>query len=246
VRVTAGQKDIAEATHGRVGGFGPAERCDLAAFEQEVIHGQEQLVVGRRPVVGIGRYDDDVAIQAELLGVVLAHVGVVPVESRIRTLDATAEPPTDRDGLLGLVRHTVILIVQPQPVPVHRGLQVAVVGDVDDDLRTLPHPERGAGDRAVVGEHADGRVAEVLGYRPDGQLQGVAVGEVHDRRRPALRQAGRVGRKVVVRLHRGLPAPGRFGDRLAVAQCRRCAARVASAGGAKSVCTLHVCGSVAC
>ena len=46
----------------------------------------------------------------------------------------------DRDRRLGLVRDAVVLVLQPQPVPVHGGVQVAVVGDVDDDLRALPRP----------------------------------------------------------------------------------------------------------
>jgi hypothetical protein len=37
--------------------------------------------VDRRPVVGLDRVDDDVAVQAELLAVVLPDVRVVPVQT---------------------------------------------------------------------------------------------------------------------------------------------------------------------
>ena len=94
----------------------------------------------RRPVVGVGRDDDDVAVQAHLLAVVLADVRVVPVDAGVGERDACAcsAPPTGI-GVLRLVR-AVVAVVQPQPVPVHRRLQVALVVDVDDDLRALRAP----------------------------------------------------------------------------------------------------------
>ena len=75
-----------------------------------------------------------------LLGVVLPDVRVVPVQAWVGELDAVGELPTDRDRRLGLVRHAVVVVLQPQPVPVHGRVKVAVVGDVDDDLRALRPP----------------------------------------------------------------------------------------------------------
>jgi len=115
-------------------GLGRAERRDPALFHQQVIDGKEEVAVGRRPVARVGRRDQDVAVQAQLLGVVLADVGVVPVQPGIRELDAVGEVATHRDRLLGLVRDPVVLVLQPQPVPVDGGVQIPFIGDVDNDL----------------------------------------------------------------------------------------------------------------
>ena len=55
-------------------------------------------------------------------------------------------------GLLRLVR-AVVAVLDADPVPVHCGVEVALVDDVDDDLGALAHLERRARDGAVVGEH---------------------------------------------------------------------------------------------
>jgi hypothetical protein len=66
-------------------------------------------------------------------------------------------------------------IVQAEAVPVHRRLKIALVDDVDLDLRALRHPNRGAGDRAVVGQHSHRRIADALGHRRDLQVERGAV-----------------------------------------------------------------------
>ncbi len=43
----------------------------------------------------------------------------------------------------------VVAVVQPQPMPVHGGLQIPVVLNLDDELRALLDLEGGAGDAAV-------------------------------------------------------------------------------------------------
>ena len=88
----------------------------------------------RRPVVGVGRDDDDVAVQPHLLVVVLADVRVVPVDARVGERDACRVAPADRNGFLGLVR-AVEAVLQAQPVPVDGRLHVALVLDVDKQLR---------------------------------------------------------------------------------------------------------------
>ena len=77
-----------------------------------------------------------VAVEAQLLAVVLADVRVVPVDAGVGERDARRVAAADGHELLGLVR-AVVAVVQPQPVPVDGGLQVALVLDVDDDLRAL-------------------------------------------------------------------------------------------------------------
>jgi hypothetical protein len=132
--VATGQEDVAVAAHGRVAGLDWAEGRHLAVLQQQVVQGQHDLAVGRRPVAGVGRDDQDVAVQAELLGVVLPDVGVVPVQAGVGELDAIGEAAADRDGRLGLVGDTVVAVLQPQPVPVDGRVQVAPVLDLHDDL----------------------------------------------------------------------------------------------------------------
>ena len=76
--------------------------------------------------------------------------------------------------------HAVVVVVETQSVPVHGRLGVGVVANADRDLRSLTHAQRRAGDRPVVGEHADAVVAELLDDRRDAQVEGVAVGELDD------------------------------------------------------------------
>src|SRR5206468_11116546 len=75
--------------------------------------------------------------------------------------------------------------------------QIGFVGDVDDDLRALTHTQRRTWDGTVVGEHAHGRIAELLRHRSDPQLEDSAVGDLHDLGIEAGGKAGGLGRKVV-------------------------------------------------
>jgi hypothetical protein len=75
IRVAAGQKDVAEPSHGRIAGLGPAERGDAALLDQQVVDGQDEVSIHWWPVVRLGRDDQEVAVQAQLLAVVLPDVG---------------------------------------------------------------------------------------------------------------------------------------------------------------------------
>ena len=66
VRVAAGQEDVAEATHRRITRLDRAERRHLAVLHQQVVQREEELAVDRRPIAGLGRDDQDVAVQAQL------------------------------------------------------------------------------------------------------------------------------------------------------------------------------------
>jgi hypothetical protein len=68
--------------------------------------------VDRRPVIGIGRLDQDVGVQPHLLAVVLADVRVIPVEPRIGEPDAGGELLAHRHRLLGLVG-SVVAVLEP-------------------------------------------------------------------------------------------------------------------------------------
>ena len=109
-------------------------------------------------------------------------------------------PPADGDRRLRLVR-AVGAVVEAQAMPVHRRLEIALVDDVDLDLRALRHAQRRARDRAVVGQHAHVRVADALGDRRDPQLERPARRHVDDPGRAALRQPGRVLGEVVCCAH---------------------------------------------
>jgi hypothetical protein len=83
--------------------------------------------------------DDDGAIEAHLLGVVLADVGVIPVDARIGEAHLVAEAAALGNRRLHAVvrmsmRHAIELVIEPEPMPVYRRLQVSLVGEVHCDL----------------------------------------------------------------------------------------------------------------
>ena len=196
VRLAVDQQHLAETPHCHMCGLRAAERRDLPVLEQDVVEGQREVPVGRRPVVRVGWLDQHVAVEAELLAVVLADVRVVPVGAGIRKRDPRREALADLHRRLRLVR-AVIAVLEPQPVPVDGGLHVALVLDIDDDLRALPHLEDRSGDRIVVGEHPHGVVAEALRDRSDTEVELVAVRELDPLRRLRLGQTLDVGGEMI-------------------------------------------------
>ena len=121
---------------------------------------------------------------------------MVPVDTGVGEADASGEALADGHRLLRLVG-PVVLVLKPQPVPVDRGLHVALVLGVDHDLRSLLHLQGRTGDGAVVAQHPHGRVAEPLGNRRDPQVELGTVGQLDDLGRCRLGQPGRVGGEVV-------------------------------------------------
>ena len=95
----------------------------------------------------------------------------------------------------------VVPVLEPQPMPVDRGLHVALVLGVDDDLRPLLDLQGRAGDRAVVAEHPNRRVADPLGHRRDAQVELVAVGQLDHLRGPGRGKPAYVGGEVVGGAH---------------------------------------------
>ena len=93
------------------------------------------------------------------------------------------------------MRHAVVLVLQPQPVPVHGGVQVAAVGDMNDHFGSLLNTKGGAGDRAVVAEHPYGAVAKPLGYRRYVKAKRVAIGKLEDLGCRGLGEACGIGRE---------------------------------------------------
>src|SRR6185369_12715267 len=111
---------------------------------------QEQLAIDWRPVLGIVRGNDDVAVHPELLCVVLAYVRVVPVNARIRETQLVRKAGAGRHGrlhaLVLAVRNTIEPMVQPQAMPMNRRVYIGVVGEVDRSLGALLDLERGPRD----------------------------------------------------------------------------------------------------
>jgi hypothetical protein len=92
------QQVIAESAHGSVASLGRAEGGDLAILDEIVVQSQDQVAVGRRPVVGIGMDDKDVAVQAEFLGVILPDVRVIPVKPGSGNRRRSVNSPSHRIG----------------------------------------------------------------------------------------------------------------------------------------------------
>src|SRR5918992_6346524 len=113
--------------------LGAAEWRDLPLLEENVVKSDQDLPVRRWPVIGVGRLDEHVAVKAHLLAVVLTDVRVVPVDARIWELHASREGLAHRHGSLRLVR-SVVAILKTKAVPVHGGVQVTLVLDIDGDL----------------------------------------------------------------------------------------------------------------
>ena len=177
---------------------GPAERRDVPVLDQQVIQREGQLPVRGGPVGRVGGLDHDRAVQPHLQAEVFADVRVVPVEPGVREADLARVRPADRDRYLGLIRHPVVLVLQPQPVPVHGRLDIAVVPHLHGDLRPLIDVQDRAGDRPVVGEHAQLGAVDVLAHRADPQVQPVPVGKPGHARAQHLRQSRRLGREQIV------------------------------------------------
>ena len=83
VRLAVHQKRLAEAAHQRVGGRLPAQRHQAIVAEQNVVEHQHRFTVGRAVLLtGVGAHQQ-VAVEAQLLLDVLAHVGVIPVDAGV-------------------------------------------------------------------------------------------------------------------------------------------------------------------
>ena len=191
------EQHVAEPAHGGERRTGAAERRDHAVLDQEVVERDRELPIDARPVARVRGLDDDRPVHPHLLAVVLAEMGVVPVEAGIRELDAVREDAADLDRCLRVDRDAVEAVVEPEAVPVDRRLDVTVVRDVDDDLGPLVDVKRRAGDGAVVGDHPDGGPADVLDDGRDLEGQSIAVAEPMQGGSLDEREARRVAGKQV-------------------------------------------------
>ena len=169
------QEDVSEPAHRGEGRSGATERGDRSVFEEEVVERDGKLAIDGGPIVRVGGLHDDRPVHSHLLAVVLAKMGVVPVEAGIGERDPIGERLSDLDRRLGVDGHAVVAVVEPQPVPVNGRRDVAVVGHVDEDLGALVDMQRRPWDRAVVGDHPHGRSGNVFHDGRDLQGESVAV-----------------------------------------------------------------------
>jgi hypothetical protein len=100
---------------------------------------------------------------------------VVPVEAGVGELTLAAVAAADRDRCLGLVKNPVEAVLQPQAMPVHRRLDVAVVAGMHGDLRPLLNMQGRSGDGAVVGEHPQVGAVQALADWTDAEVQAVTI-----------------------------------------------------------------------
>ena len=91
----------------------------------------------------------------------------------------------DRDWCLRLVS-AVVTIVQSQAVPVHRPFHIAIVTNIDNDLRALLDSQSRARNGTVVGEHPNFRAANVRGDGCNPEVESLAVGQFDNLRTNAL------------------------------------------------------------
>jgi hypothetical protein len=166
-RLAIGQHHVAEPAHRRVGRPRAQERRDMAILDQQVIQRDGQLAVDGRPVRGVGGLDHDRAVQTHLQAEILPHMRVVPVEPGVGELQLASERSADGDRLLRFVRDPVVAVLQPQAVPMHGRLDIAVVGDVHRDFGALVDVQGRARDRSVVGQHPEEIAGDAVAYRAD-------------------------------------------------------------------------------
>jgi hypothetical protein len=82
-------------------------------------------------------------------------------------------------------------------MPVDGRIQVTVIRYVDDDRPALRNLHGRARDGSVIGQHAHGRVADLLLDRQDLELELAAVGELEQFRLPRVREPFGRGWQVV-------------------------------------------------
>jgi hypothetical protein len=133
-RLTSDEEGGPEATHGDVIRLMGAKGSHAPILiEQDVVERKQDLAMRRRPVVGLVRDDEDVPVEAHLLAVVLADVRVVPVEALVGEAEPVREALAHGDRRLRLMR-PVVLVFEPQPVPMHGRFEIALVDGVHKDF----------------------------------------------------------------------------------------------------------------
>ena len=113
------------------------------------------------------RFDHDGAVSA--IRLLKTRMAVKPVSAGLLDRKAIGEGLARRDARITQAGHTVHLEWQYQPVPVHRGRLIEVVGHVDSDVFAFAKAQNRAGRGAVIANALLAKVAGVDGYPVNGQ-----------------------------------------------------------------------------
>ena len=132
---TVDEHDVSESSHQRMGrrAVPPRERPEI--IHQDVVEDERSFLVDRVVIVGLGRCDEHVPVEAEVLLDVLAHVRVVPVNSSIRKMDFVGEALAWFHRRLRHVGDPIEAVIEPEPMPMHRRRHLDLVDELDDDGR---------------------------------------------------------------------------------------------------------------
>ncbi len=110
VRLAGDEHDVAETAHRHVCRLGLAEGGHASFLDQDVVEREQELAVHGRPVALLGRSDEDVPVQAQLLTVILSDVWVVPVGAGVGQVHLVGEALAHRDRCLRVVRSVVAVL----------------------------------------------------------------------------------------------------------------------------------------
>ncbi len=113
------------------------------------------------------RLDHDGAVGAVRL--LKTRMAVKPVGARLLDREAIGEGLAWRNTGVAQPRYAIHLIGQDQPVPVHRGRLVQIVGHVDGDVFAFAKAQNRAGRGAVIANALFAEVTGVDGHPVDGQ-----------------------------------------------------------------------------
>src|SRR6266704_5417018 len=126
---------------------------------------------------------------------------VVPVDARVRKAHAVGETTPNGDrchhSLVGARGDAIEAVLQAQAVPMHRGFQIRLVGKMDGHFAALRHLQGGPGDRAVVGQHLDGELADALAHLFGPQFEDIVRLQDDDLGSDRVRKPRRVPRERV-------------------------------------------------
>ena len=184
-RLAVHQKQVAEAAHQRVRGGFFSERNDGRVRHEQIVEHQHCFSIRWT----VFRLHHDVAVQAELLLDVFAHVRVIPVDPRVGKLDVVGEFATHRS-------HAIERVVETNAVPMDAGGIGQPITEAHDHFRASRCLDQRSGILAVVAVHGVRVSVQRAAHETSFEADRVTVHEVKDFARPCERDRGVRGWKV--------------------------------------------------
>ena len=133
--------------------------------DEEIVENECFHMIRCREVVTARRPHHQIPIEAEVLLDVLADVGVVPVDPRIREVQVVREGATGSHGPLREVRYAIESVVEPNPVPMNRGWLIERIDELDDDRRALRDADQRPGVLSVEAIHREAVAVQQARHR---------------------------------------------------------------------------------